>query len=286
MPPRKLSGFKQTATAAAILSALIPVSAQAGEAGRVNFTLGAVQATSVDGVKRALVKGSTVRSGDTITTSSRGLAHIRFNDGAYVSLKPNSNFHIEEFRYEENKVEENRGFFSLLKGGLRTITGLIGKQKNDNYRMSSEVATIGIRGTHYDLNVGEGGLRGKTEVQNYLDSASIVLKINPEFELLTGEKAALEPIFLPDGASVVEVTITDRQGGKSVYHVDSSGRIKPKGQSEFLSEEESAALLGERISDPDSGFGVNDTSDDGGANLGNRIQLEIDELCGPSSAYC
>ncbi len=286
MPSKKLSRFKKTATAAAVLSALIPVAASAqSEAGRIDFTVGVVQATSINGSKRALVKGSTVMSGDLITTSTGGLAHIRFSDGAYVSLKPNSNFRIDEFQYEKDNESENRGFFSLFKGGLRTITGLIGKRFNDTYKMSSRVATIGIRGTHYNLNVGEGGAESKTEVQNYIDSASIVLKINPEFELLSGEKAALLPIFLPDGASVVELTITDRQGEQSVYHVDSKGRIKPRGQSEFLSPGESAALLGERISDPETGFGVSDESDDSGVELGNKIQQEIDILTEPSTPY-
>ena len=284
MPSTKQTRFRQTATAAAVLSALIPVTAQ-GEAGRVNFASGIVQATNPDGVRRALAKGSIVMSGDTITTSSGSLAHIRFNDGAYVSLKPNSNFRIDEYRYEQEDTGKSRGFFSLLAGGLRTITGLIGKRDNNNYRMSTSVATIGIRGTHYDLDVGRGGEESKTEVQNYVDSASLVLKVNPEFELLSGEKASLQPIFLADGASVVEITITDRQGNTRVYQVDSSGRVKVQGASEFLSPEESAALLGERLMDPDTGYGVSDPSDDGGADLGGRVQEEIDILTGPTGPY-
>lgn len=285
MPLTKHTRFKLNATAAAVMSALIPVSAQ-GEAGRVNFASGIVQATNSDGARRALTKGSIVMGGDTITTSRGGLAHIRFKDGAYVSLKPNSNFRIDEYRYENDDDNSlSRGFFSLLQGGLRTITGLIGKRNKNDYRMSTSVATIGIRGTHYDLDVGDGGAESKTEVKNFIDSASLVLKINPEFELLTGETAALQPIFLADGASVVELTITDRQGRVRVYQVDSSGRVKASGDTDFLSPEESAALLGERILDPDIGYGVSDPSDDGGADLGRRIQEEIDKIGGSPGPY-
>ncbi|MCP4389719.1 MAG: FecR domain-containing protein [Gammaproteobacteria bacterium] len=284
MPLTKHTRFKLNATAAAVMSALIPLSAQ-GEAGRINFASGIVQATNSEGARRALGKGSVVMGGDTITTSGGSLAHIRFKDGAYVSLKPNSNFRIDEYRYENDDAGESWGFFSLLKGGLRTITGLIGKRNNNDYRMSTSVATIGIRGTHYDLDVGEGSTGSKTEVRNFIDSASLVLKINPEFELLTGETAALQPIFLADGASVVELTITDRQGEARVYQIDSSGRIKSSGDTEFLSPEESAVLLGERILDPDIGYGVSDPSDDGGADLGSRIQEEIDRISGPSGPY-
>ncbi len=38
---------------------------------------------------------------------------------------------------------------SLLKGGLRTIMGAIGKRKPDACQMRTTVATIGIRGTHF-----------------------------------------------------------------------------------------------------------------------------------------
>ena len=33
--------------------------------------------------------------------------------------------------------------------GLRTITGLVGRSNRDNYKVTTAVATIGIRGTEY-----------------------------------------------------------------------------------------------------------------------------------------
>ena len=62
-------------------------------------------------------------------------------------------------------------------------------------------------------------------------------------------------------------------------------RVRASGDSEFLSPEESAALLGERLMDPDIGYGVSDPSDDGGADLGGRIQQELDMLTGPTGPY-
>jgi hypothetical protein len=43
----------------------------------------------------------------------------------------------------------SRAFFSLLKGGFRSVSGLIGKLNPDEYRVATPVATIGIRGTDY-----------------------------------------------------------------------------------------------------------------------------------------
>ncbi|MGH8599631.1 MAG: hypothetical protein ACRET1_03145, partial [Burkholderiales bacterium] len=42
-----------------------------------------------------------------------------------------------------------KGFFSLVKGGLRTLTGLIGHVHHDKYKLNTTVAQIGIRGTGY-----------------------------------------------------------------------------------------------------------------------------------------
>lgn len=41
--------------------------------------------------------------------------------------------------------------FKLLKGGFRTVTGLIGKADRGEYRVSTRTATIGIRGTDYEV---------------------------------------------------------------------------------------------------------------------------------------
>jgi hypothetical protein len=39
--------------------------------------------------------------------------------------------------------------FSLLKGGLRSVTGLLGKRSPDAFKLNTATATIGIRGTHF-----------------------------------------------------------------------------------------------------------------------------------------
>ena len=43
--------------------------------------------------------------------------------------------------------------FSLVRGGFRTITGLIGKTQRDKYKVNAAKATVGIRGTSYTLVV-------------------------------------------------------------------------------------------------------------------------------------
>jgi hypothetical protein len=105
-------------------------------------------------------------SGDTINTDGTGRAQIRFTDGAYVSLQPQTQFRVDEYRYSGTADGQEKGFFSLLKGGLRTITGVIGHSNRDSYQVNTPIATIGIRGTEYlanlvnglELSIGDGSI--------------------------------------------------------------------------------------------------------------------------------
>ncbi len=135
-------------TALLLLTGLIFSGQVYAEAGRVVFAYGEVTAESPDGVVRVLQKRSHVESGDTIRTSSRSLVQMRMIDKAFIALRPNSTFKIEKYNLGAKK-EEDVGFFALLKGGFRSVTGIIGKRLKSSYRLSTVTATIGIRGTDY-----------------------------------------------------------------------------------------------------------------------------------------
>ncbi|MEZ0233176.1 MAG: FecR domain-containing protein [Methylophilaceae bacterium] len=118
-------------------------------AGKVEFSLGTVSALGSDGRSRTLTKGAEINSGDTIQTVD-GRAQVRFSDGGYISLQPNTEFKVEDYAFSGKADGSEKGFFSLVKGGLRAITGAIGHGTNKSaYRVSTSVATIGIRGTEY-----------------------------------------------------------------------------------------------------------------------------------------
>ncbi|MGR8918312.1 MAG: FecR family protein [Gammaproteobacteria bacterium] len=125
-------------------------------AGKVAFAWGDVSIEGADGSREKPKRGTTLESGDTVNTG-RGRAQLRFKDGSFVSLQPESSFKIEDFNYEEAAQAEDRSVFRLFRGGLRTITGLIGKRSRDAYRVDTPVATIGIRGTAFKLNLLDDG---------------------------------------------------------------------------------------------------------------------------------
>lgn len=129
-----------------VLVAVTIANQAAANVGRVDFVIGDVTAVSANGQRRALARGEELSNGDTIVTRS-GRAQIRFSDGAYVSLQPDTEFGIKDYRFEGNTDGSERGFFSLLKGGLRAVTGLIGRINRKTYRITTPTATVGIRGT-------------------------------------------------------------------------------------------------------------------------------------------
>lgn len=133
-----------------LLTLSLPLSARAAAA-RVEFVSGDAQVTSGTATPHPLTRGSEVDAADTIDTRS-GRVQLRFTDGGYVALAPNTQFRVDRYRYDGSNNGKEVGFFSLLKGSLRTISGLIGKGRREAYQMNTPTATIGIRGTAYSAD--------------------------------------------------------------------------------------------------------------------------------------
>jgi FecR protein len=140
------------------ITAAYPMTGYCVVAGRADFIMGKVEAVATDGSRRILVKGSEINVGDAINTNAGARAQVRFIDGGFVSLQPNTQFRVDEFNYQNQTDGAEKSFFSLLKGGLRTITGAIGKVNRNTYKVTTANATIGIRGTGYNAVVGDDGL--------------------------------------------------------------------------------------------------------------------------------
>lgn len=129
-----------------------PVSfaAEAG-AGAIQQLTGDVTITSADNVTRRAVAKENIRPGDTVTTEVKSEILIRMFDGSTVALRPNTQFRFTEYRFD--KKPDDSTLLTLLRGTARLVTGLIGRNNRANFRVATTTATIGIRGTDFDVAV-------------------------------------------------------------------------------------------------------------------------------------
>lgn len=144
------TGRLVSAAAAWVLSVL-SAAAMAASAGIVMHVSGSASVERPDGSVSVLAQRSAVNAGDTLTTQRDSYVQINFTDGGMMTLRPNTTIKLEAYHFEKDRPREDNSLVSILKGGLRTVTGLIGRRGNQEaYKISTQQATIGIRGSSGD----------------------------------------------------------------------------------------------------------------------------------------
>lgn len=123
--------------------------AHAAAAGQFMFVQGDVQVIGADGRTHAVRKGDPVQQGDKVVTAAGASAQIRTSDGGTLAVRPSSTMAINLYRYDGQADGTEKASYSLISGGLRAITGLIGKTHKQNYEVHTPTATIGVRGTDW-----------------------------------------------------------------------------------------------------------------------------------------
>jgi hypothetical protein len=159
-----------------------------------------------DGVSRPAERGGDIREGDTIITGDSALAQARMSDGGLISVRPDSEFKLEQFAYKGREDRSASFVVSILKGGFRTITGLIAQVNRPGYKINTPAATIGVRGTHFEVvhvpqlaapQVPPGTynrvFEGITTVQNPAGSVLQVMREQTAFASLQGGNIVLVP---------------------------------------------------------------------------------------------
>ncbi|MFH1043932.1 MAG: FecR domain-containing protein [Pseudomonadota bacterium] len=119
-------------------------------AGNVQFVIGDVKLIDRAGESRALQKGAAINEGDRIVTAAGASAQIKMVDGGFIAIRPNTDMGFDTYRYSGKEDGTENAIVSLLQGGFRTITGIIGRTNRQNYLVRTETATIGIRGTDHE----------------------------------------------------------------------------------------------------------------------------------------
>lgn len=162
--------------------------------GVVILVSGDVTAIDLNNKTRFLKRRSKFYVGDIVHVAVQGRAQLRFLDGTLVSLDENTQIKIDDFSFSKENHAENKNFFTLIKGGLRTITGAIGKTYPDAHAVNTPVATIGVRGTqysvHFDERLSVGVYKGDVTITNEMGSLDIGAHGNFDYALVYDESSA------------------------------------------------------------------------------------------------
>jgi hypothetical protein len=129
-----------------------PAAAQGdAAAGRFILVTGDVRVLDRNGSARAAERNGEFRPGESIVTGANGFSQLRMTDGGAVSVRADSQLKLDAYSYAGSDDRNASFFVTVLKGGFRTITGLIARNSRNNYRVMTTSATMGIRGTDFEV---------------------------------------------------------------------------------------------------------------------------------------
>lgn len=129
-----------------LLSFFLTASAVAQSVGTVTRLRGDAQVAAP--TAHALAAGAGVSAGEVITTGADARLELTLSDGTLVTLGESAKLTLDEFVY---RVDSNTGkaALSMAAGAFRVVTGRIAKQADHPFLVTTQLGTIGIRGTDF-----------------------------------------------------------------------------------------------------------------------------------------
>lgn len=118
--------------------------------GRVHSMEGDVRIWTA-GRERRAQPAAILEQGDIVRVATDAWALLAMNDGATITVRPETELRFDIYRYDpDGEPQQNSATLALVRGALRSITGLIGQSNPAAYQVRTPTATIGIRGTDHE----------------------------------------------------------------------------------------------------------------------------------------
>jgi hypothetical protein len=177
------------------------VSAQAAElVGTVILTNGSTSAVDGSGVSRNLIRRSAIFTGDRIITGPDGFAQIRMIDSAIFSVKEDTELTLRDYVFDGAGGNPDRVVLELHKGGIRTITGIVGDEDNHEYLLITPAMDVVPHGTTYECIVENGKTTcgvsdGGITVSNETGSVLLGLGGNHDYAEAENRQSAISPLM-------------------------------------------------------------------------------------------
>jgi hypothetical protein len=104
---------------------------------------------ALNGKSRALSAGTKIYANEVVSTGEQAVAQLLFLDETSLSVGPRSEVTLDRFIYDANRGT-GRMVLSASRGALRFVSG---SMESRSYQIRTPVATVGVRGTVFDLLV-------------------------------------------------------------------------------------------------------------------------------------
>jgi hypothetical protein len=122
--------------------------------GTLEQVAGLAWAIPPGGTERTLARGDALFEGDTVVTASDGELLLRMIDDAVIAVRAGTRFTITRYQFAgRERTAESASVLSLVRGALRTVTGVIGRQNPRGFQLGTTTSTIGVRGTDFETLV-------------------------------------------------------------------------------------------------------------------------------------
>jgi len=108
------------------------------------------------GTTKPLRVGDSVNVSDTVVTGSGASAVVKFDDGQVAALTAGSRLEVNTFSYDP-AAKTGSLFLTVARGGVRFVTGEIGKNSRQDYGIRVGQATVRVLGTDFTIVVTSGG---------------------------------------------------------------------------------------------------------------------------------
>ena len=225
------SGWSRIATVLSLFGSMLAgtgalAATAAGEVMHLSGTLSVIRA---EGAMLVLAPKSEVFPGDMLLSQKDSYAQINFTDGSSLTMRPLTQIKVDAYSYVQDKPADDSAFFRLLKGGMRTVTGLIGKRgKQDAYRIGTTTATIGIRGSIGDTIACAPSCEGVVKGGETLAPGTHHETISGSYTMQVGDKLSV----IEEGHSGfsngldIKITIGSIGGGQVDLHLPTGGGLK------------------------------------------------------------
>ena len=161
-------------------------------------------------------KGTSLEEKDLLETQKRSKVQVILNDETVITIGPQSSYLFETYQDQA----EPKVLMQLQHGFFKIVTGKIGKIAPERFKVKTQAATIGIRGTQFMASVQEnresiacsrGALVVETEKTTFdLPAGMMLVYQNSRWSMHEIDPGSFEPIMMQQRVAPQEKTALEQ----------------------------------------------------------------------------